>query len=123
MIRQDLSPLVYYACWRPDTGVFLKRFYHSSSIVVTGESPDTNFSHYDKIDSLIEKARVETDPQKQVAMWKEAQLQLLKDCVTYPIIAANQTYVRRSWVDYGHELKSSLALYPQITEKTRILDE
>jgi len=123
LIRQDANPVVLYMAWRPNADTYLTRFYHSDSIVVTGKKPDTNFSHYDKIDGLIEKARVETDPQIQVTMWKEAQLQLLRDCVTYPIIAANQTYIRRSWVDYGHELKSSLALYPQITEKTKILDE
>jgi peptide/nickel transport system substrate-binding protein len=121
LIREDANPLVVYMAWRPNADAYLTRFYHSDSIVVTGANPDTNFSHTDNIDDLIEAARVETDPDKQIQMWKDAQLQLLKDCVTYSLISANQTYVRRSWVDYGHELESSLALYPQITEQTQML--
>ncbi len=121
LIREDANPMVVYMAWRPNADVYLTRFYHSDSIVVTGAKPDTNFSHYDQIDDLIEAARVETDADKQVQMWKDAQVQLLEDCVTYSLVSANQSYARRSWVDYGHELKSSLALYPQITEKTQIL--
>jgi peptide/nickel transport system substrate-binding protein len=121
LIREDANPMVVYMAWRPNADVYLTRFYHSDSIVVTGAKPDTNFSHYDQIDDLIEAARVETDAAKQVQMWKDAQLQLLDDCVTYSLVSANQSYARYSWVDYGHELKSSLALYPQITEMTQIL--
>ena len=67
LIRKDASPLVYYACWRPNSDVFLTRFYHSASEVVKGKKPDTGFSHYgavdadgdgniDSIDDLIAKA-------------------------------------------------------------------
>jgi len=122
LIREDANPVVIYMAWRPNADVYLTRFYHSDSIVVTGAKPDTNFSHYTGIDDLIEKARVEPDTEKQVQMWKDAQLQLLTDCVTYPMVSANQTYVRRGWVDFGYELKSTLALYPQITEKTQIIE-
>jgi len=121
LIREDANPLVVYMAWRPNADVYLTRFYHSDSIVVTGAKPDTNFSHYTGIDDLIEAARVEIDAEAQIDMWKQAQLQLLEDCVTYSLVSANQSYARYSWVDYGHELKSSLALYPQITEKTQIL--
>lgn len=121
LIRDGANPITVYMAWRPNADVYLTRFYHSNSIVVTGVKPDTNFSHTDNIDDLIEAARVEIDPEKQVQMWKDAQLQLLEDCVTVSLISANQTYLRRSWVDYGHELVSSLALYPQINEMTQIL--
>jgi len=121
LIREDANPIVAYMAWRPNADVYLTRFYHSDSIVVTGAKPDTNFSHYDQLDDLIIAARLETDPDKQIEMWKEAQVQLLSDCVTYSLISGNQTVVNRTWVDYGHELKSSLALYPQFTEKTQIL--
>jgi len=46
LIRKDASPVVYYACWRPNLDVFSRGFYHSESSVMTGKSPDTNFSHY-----------------------------------------------------------------------------
>lgn len=120
MIRDDVNPITIYIAWRPNADVYLTRFYHSDSIVVTGAKPDTNFSHYDKIDDLIEQARVETDAGKQVELWKEAQIQILEDMIAYPLNYQNQTYARSEAVDYGHVLKSSLALYPQITENTTL---
>ncbi len=121
MIRQDVNPIVVYIAWRPNADVYLTRFYHSASIVVTGAKPDTNFSHYDQLDDMIEAARVETDADKQMEMWKQAQAQLLLDAVTYPLHFQQQVYARSEKVDYGHELVSVLALYPGITEKTRLV--
>lgn len=120
LIRKDANPLVIYIAWRPNADVYLTQFFHSDSIVVTGKKPNTNFSHYDKIDGLIEQARTETDQTRQVARWKEAQSKLLEDMVVYPIQYQNQVYARSTAVDYGHELISVLALYPGITEKTRL---
>ncbi len=120
MIRKDANPLVIYIAWRPNADVYFTQFLHSDSIVVTGKKPNTNFSHYNKIDGLIEQARNETDQAKQVALWKEAQIKALEDMVVYPIQYQNQVYARSNAVDYGHELISVLALYPGITEKTRL---
>jgi peptide/nickel transport system substrate-binding protein len=120
MIRKDANPLVIYIAWRPNADVYLTQFLHSDSIVVTGKKPNTNFSHYDKIDSLIEQARNETDAARQVTLWKEAQIKALEDMVVFPIQYQNQVYARSTAVDYGHELISVLALYPGIDEKTRL---
>ena len=120
MIRKDANPMVIYIAWRPNADIYLTQFLHSDSIVVTGKKPNTNFAHYDKIDGLIEQARNETDQAKQVALWKEAQIKALEDMVVYPIQYQNQVYARSTAVDYGHELISVLALYPGITEKTRL---
>jgi len=121
LIREDVNPIVIYVAWRPNADVYLTRFYHSDSIVVTGAKPDTNFSHYDQIDDLIEAARVELDADKQVEMWKEAQIKLLDEMITYPLQYQNQVTARHDYVDFGHELKSVLALYAQFTEDTRII--
>jgi peptide/nickel transport system substrate-binding protein len=121
LIREDVNPIVIYVAWRPNADVYLTRFYHSDSIVVTGAKPDTNFSHYDQIDDLIEAARVELDADKQVEMWKEAQIKLLDEMITYPLQYQNQVTARHDYVDFGHELKSVLALYAQFTEDTRIV--
>ncbi|MCK5257552.1 MAG: hypothetical protein KAQ81_16085, partial [Deltaproteobacteria bacterium] len=51
LIRDDANPMVVYIAWRPNADVYLTRFYHSASTVVTGAKPDTNFSHYVGIDS------------------------------------------------------------------------
>ncbi len=120
MIRKDANPLVIYIAWRPNADIYFTQFLHSDSIVVTGKKPNTNFSHYNKIDGLIEQARNETDQAKQVALWKEAQIKALEDMVVYPIQYQNQVYARSNAVDYGHELISVLALYPGIDEKTRL---
>ncbi len=119
-IREDVNPIVVYIAWRPNADVFLTRFFHSDSIVVTGAKPDTNFSHYDQIDDLIEQARVETDPDKQVDLWKQAQIKILEDMVAYPLHYQQQVYARSNAVDYGHDLVSVLALYPGITENTTL---
>ena len=123
LIRQDANPIVVYVAWRPNADVYLTRFYHSDSIVVTGAKPDTNFSHYTGIDDLIEAARVEQDPDKQVEMWKEAQIKLLDEMISYPILYMSQVTARHDYVDYGHELKSVLALYPQFDETTTLGNE
>lgn len=133
LIRDDASPLVYYACWRPNVDVFLTRFFHSSSEVVKGTKPDTNFSHYgtldadgdgksDSIDGLIEKARWELDAQKQSASWKKAQVQLLEDVAMVPVIRLKYVFPMKTYVELGHPLKFSWQTYtPQITENTKIL--
>jgi peptide/nickel transport system substrate-binding protein len=119
-IRQDVNPIIVYIAWRPNADVYLTRFYHSDSIVVTGASPDTNFSHYDQIDDLIEEARVETDPELQIELWKQAQIRILEDMVSYPLQFQQQVYARSEAVDYGHDLVSVLALYPGIDETTTL---
>lgn len=119
-IRKEPMPIVIYVAWRPNADIFLTHFFHSDSIVVTGSKPDTNFSHYRKIDSLIEAARLEIDPAKQINLWKQAQVRILDDMAAYPIMYSLQCYARRANVIYGHPLVSTMALYPQFTEKTRL---
>lgn len=121
LIREDANPIVVYVAFRPNADVYLTRFYLSDSIVVTGSKPDTNFSHYEGIDDLILEARYETDVDRQVELWKEAQEQILADMVSHTLHYQGQIYARSSNVDYGHdELISVLNLYPQITENTTI---
>lgn len=121
-IRKNRNAIVIYVAWRPNADVFLTRFFHSDSTVVTGARPDTNFSHYDQIDKLIEAARASRDPRQQVRFWKQAQIKILGDAVAYPLHYVNLVYARRGTVDYGHPLEASMALYPQVTEQTRITE-
>ena len=119
-IRKDVNPIVIYVAYRPNADVYLTNFFYSESAVVDGAAPITNFSHYDAIDNLILQARAETDPDAQAELWKEANIQILKDLAAFPLHYQNQVYARAKNVGYGHELVSSLALYPQITELTTI---
>ena len=119
-IRNHHLPLVLYVAWRPNADGFLSRFFHSDASVVFGKKPDTNFSCYSKVDRLIEEARLEIDPQKQIQLWQQAQIRILNDAAAIPIMSVKQCYVRRANVRYGHRLVSTMALYPQFTEKTTL---
>ena len=121
-IRKDENAIVIYVAWRPNADIFLSRFFHSDSTVVSGASPDTNFSHYDQIDDLIEAARTARDPVDQIRFWKQAQVKLLADAAAYPLHYVNLVYARRKNVDYGHPLAAAMALYPQFTERTELRD-
>jgi len=132
-IRENASPIVYYACWRPNADVYLTQFFYSESVVQKGKKPITNFSHYglvdangdgkvDSVDSQIEQARWELNAQKQEALWKDAQIQILKDAAAVPVIRLLYTFPQKSYVDLGYSLEWSWQTYsPQITEKTKIL--
>lgn len=120
IIRTDPKPLVIYVAWRPNADAYLSRFFHSDAIVVTGSHPDTNFSNYGKIDRLIEAARLEIDPRRQIELWQQAQIRILSDMAAYPIMYTKQCFARRAAVDYGHPLVATMALYPQFTERTRL---
>ncbi len=120
-IRENPQPIVIYTAWRPNADIFLTRFFHSDALLISGVKPDTNFSGYTKIDKLIEAARHEINPEKQIGLWHQAQIRILSDMVAYPVIYANMRTPRRDYVDYGHPVISSMALYPQFTEKTRLL--
>ena len=120
-IRRDPQPIVIYVAWRPNADVYLSRFFHSDAAIVNGARPDTNFCQYNKVDQLIEAARVEIDSQRQTHLWKQAQIQILNDMVAFPIMYTKQCYARRNAVAYGHPLVSTMALYPQFTEQTRLI--
>ena len=130
-IRKDLNTIVLFNCWRPTADVRLTHFYHSGSIVVTGQKPITNFSHVgavdadgdkkvDSVDSLIESARDMLEAERQMARWKEIQFNVLDWCVAYPVFIKKFTFARQDYVDWGYDLKSTLILSPQINELTRM---
>jgi peptide/nickel transport system substrate-binding protein len=131
LIREDTNQIVLYIAWRPNADVFLTRFYHSDSIVVTGDSPDTNFSHLggtdvngdgetESIDALIEEARAELDADAQAQLWQEAQTEILDLAVAYPLYIKSLVFATSETVDFGYDVESTLALYPQINETTTL---
>jgi len=100
MIRKDANHLVFYNVWRQDPDVWLTRFFHSTSEVVSGKSPDTNFSHSTAVDKIIEEARFETNPEKQEALWKQAQIELMKNVEVSSFCLLKLTCARLSSVDW-----------------------
>lgn len=118
-IREDVNPIVIYVAFRPNADVYLTNFFYSES-AIGSPSAITGFAHYSGVDDLIQQARAETDPTKQADLWKQANAKILTDMAAMPLDIKNLVYARTPNVDYGHELVSSLALYPQITELTTI---
>jgi len=119
-IRKDVNPLVLYICARfPTADPMLTQFYYSKSIVGT-PGAITNFSHYNQIDDLIEKARVEADPKKQKALWAEAQKKIIEDAVALPLCITKFVFARKTYVDLGYEMRSTLTLVTPIKEITDI---
>ncbi|MBW2124063.1 MAG: polyamine ABC transporter substrate-binding protein, partial [Deltaproteobacteria bacterium] len=122
-IRKDVNPIVLYVCARfPTADPILTQFYHSKSIVGTPRGI-TNFSHYDKIDDLIEEARRETNVEKQKALWAKAQRKILEDAVAYPLCITKFVFARKDYVDLGYQMKSTLTLVDTIKFNTRILEK
>ncbi len=117
-IRKSMTPLVIYIAWRPDADANLTRFFHSDSIMVTGARPDTNFAHYKDLDKLIEAGRYAAVPEKQIKLWKYAQIKVLDDMVVYPLHYMSPIHIRNKNLDYGCA-PSSQYVYPPVSEKTK----
>ncbi len=45
----------------------------------------------------------------------------MEDMIAFPLHYVNLVYAHSDDVDFGYELVSTVALYPQITEETRIV--
>jgi peptide/nickel transport system substrate-binding protein len=130
-IRQNLNPIVVYLSMRPDANIILTQYFHSASVVSVGKKPITNFSHLgvvdtnqdgtvDSIDSLIEKASKESDPKKQMEIWKEAQKKVIQDVAAYPVVTLGYLFANKSYVDWGYK-PAILTDGLRATEMTQIL--
>lgn len=119
-IRQNLSPLVYYAAARfPVADIYLTQFFHGRSRVQTPTAV-TNFSHCDQADRQIDAARVSTNIEEQKRLWAEAQRILVQNVCGVPLIETLLVFARRENLDYGYQLRGSMSLGPLITEATRL---
>jgi peptide/nickel transport system substrate-binding protein len=115
LIRQDRNAIVIYIGFRPTADVYLTQFF-------TTDGGVTNFSKF-TVDDLRDQARAETDPDAQVQLWKDANIEIQKNFAGTGLLINNQVYAKSSRVDYGHELVSVAQLYPGIDETTAISAE
>jgi len=127
--------VLYNAARPPFTGVVLTQWYHSSTIVGK-KTAMTNFSHYgdvdadgdgevadNNIDRFIDQAEYEMDTEKQNQLYKEAQLQLLRDLPAIPIRTYYPVLMRQPYVDLGYEPKQTMIYLYHLNEKTCILKQ
>jgi peptide/nickel transport system substrate-binding protein len=118
-IRQDLSQVVLYGAARfPVADTYLTQFFESDAIVGK-PSAVTNFSHCDIADAEIKAARVEPDPEKQKALWAEAQKKIVEQVCAVPMFELLQLWAWKDTLDFGYPVEASLSLIPPVTEKTR----
>ncbi|QRM28803.1 ABC transporter substrate-binding protein [Microvirga sp. VF16] len=118
--RKDASAIVFYGAARfPIADTYLTEFYHSNSIV-SKPTAVTNFSHCSVADAEIDGGRAESDPAKQLALWKEAQRKIHEDVCAIPLFDLQQVWARNERVDLGYELKGAMNLAPPITEATTL---
>ena len=123
MIRKDLSGATFYGAARfPIADTYLTEFYHSDAIVGK-PTAITNFSHCAVADAPINAARIETDPQKQLADWSEAQRLIHQEICAVPLFNLRQVWLRSDKLDYGYELEGAMNLAPPITELTQLKAE
>jgi peptide/nickel transport system substrate-binding protein len=118
IIRKNLNPIVLYFTLRPNADTYLRGFFHSDAIVQTGRNALTNFSHCKSVDGLLDTALMEIDPKKQIRLWEQAQIKILYGVWVYPLLDIKYCVVRKSDLDYGHDLFNTLAGYPQFDERT-----
>lgn len=118
-IRKNLSQVVLYQAARfPVADVYLTQFFHSRSIVGTPTAV-TNFTHCRSADADIDAAKIETNIEKQKEFWRAAQEKLVRDVCAVPFSETLVVWAWKDTLDFGSEMKGSLNLVPQVTEKTR----
>ncbi|MCA1795359.1 MAG: ABC transporter substrate-binding protein [Desulfotignum sp.] len=120
MIRKNHNAIVLYFSLRPNADNYLRGYFHSDAIVETGTSPHTNFSHCTFVDKLLDDAKDEVDPKKQIRLWEQAQIRILHEALVFPLLDIKYCVARRPGLDYGHELITTLAGYPQFDERTTL---
>ena len=114
-IRADRNAIVIYIAFRPTADIYLTQFFSTDGGV-------TNFSKF-TVDELRDQARAETDPDAQAELWKEANVEILKNFAGNGLLSKNLVYAKSDRVDYGHELVSVVQLYPGIDETTTLAAE
>ena len=115
MIRQDLSPMSFYAAARfPVADVYLTQFFHSRS-TVKGPTAVTNFAHCTAADADIDAARVEVDRTRQAADWAEAQRRIIAQVCAVPLIETLQVWAHHDDFLFGFPMTGSMSLGPMLT--------
>ncbi len=112
LIREGRNPITIYNAYRPNPDITLTQFF-------SADGGGSNFSNF-TVDDLRDRARRATDVEEQAGLWREANLEIMRNCAGYATMYSNQVYARHESVDYGHELKASLNYYPDINETSSI---
>ncbi|WP_342431171.1 ABC transporter substrate-binding protein [Neobacillus sp. FSL H8-0543] len=112
-IRKGLNNIsLYTKNFKPHAAFPVNFFFHTGSI------GKTNFSKYDKSDSLIEQAAQEMDPAKSKELYEELQKQIMDNYSIVPLIETKSILFRRPEVKLGYDFKGTFVYSYPIYETT-----
>jgi peptide/nickel transport system substrate-binding protein len=104
----------------PTAPAVINEFLHSAAAVGKPASL-RNFSHYGEmggsVDKLVDQAVSETNVEKQLALLKEAQLQILKDMPVLPLQTQPLVSAIQGNIDLGYKPLSGFGQYEYATAK------
>lgn len=104
----------------PTAPAVINEFLHSAAAVGKPASL-RNFSHYGEmggsVDKLVDQAVAETNVEKQLALLKEAQLQILKDMPVLPLQTQPLVSAIQGNIDLGYKPLSGFGQYEYATAK------
>lgn len=111
-IREQESPIVAYPGPRATPDMIFMQYLHSSA-AIGSPTAVTNFSHYgtldangdgsiDGIDALVEAARASMDVDEQLELYRQAQIQVMRDLPVFPLRVIAGVQARAEYVDLGH---------------------
>jgi peptide/nickel transport system substrate-binding protein len=94
--------------------LMLQRCFAKDAVVDAAGTPGRgNFSHYGQlmpgIDDLLAKILVEADPERRIALTREAELKALADMPAWNALQLSFVTARNPRVDLGYEIKASYA--------------
>ena len=112
LIRQGRNAITIYIAFRPTADTYFTQFF-------TTDGGVTNFSHF-TVDDLRDQARAETDADAQAQIWKDANIEIQKNFAGFGFLYKNLVFAKSEKLDYGHELKSVVQLYPGLDETTNL---
>ncbi len=96
------NPLILRAASRfPTANFILEEFFLGGG--------KRNFSRFSGADAELKRAQGEIDLEVQKKLWGEAQIKILEDLAAYPVHLQNIIAARKSNVDLGFKLVSSLS--------------
>jgi peptide/nickel transport system substrate-binding protein len=124
--RKAILPLLFDGGARsPIADIFLREWFYSKSATTlpTGLKNHAQYGLNGKgIDGLIDQARglVGTNDAEAIKLYQQAQLQLLTDIPSFPLVRLPATLARAASIDLGYKMIDSVTYSHQVTELTDI---
>lgn len=97
--RYDFDTNLSPASTAPDPAIGLQRFYWSKNVQPGVAYSNATHYHSDTVDQLLERAQVDTDPQRRWQLYQQVQQQVLRDLPRIPIVSGEDALVARRGIE------------------------